>query len=65
MLFTVLPKLLIFFILVDQTGTFANSEDPDKTARRNEPSHQDLHGLPFSFFPFCRHPCLQQWTSPN
>ena len=28
---------------------FANSIDADETAR-NEPSHQDLHCLPFSFW---------------
>ena len=33
------------------TDTFANSADPDKTARY-EPSHQDQHCLPFCFFFF-------------
>ena len=34
-----------------KTDTCANSVDPDKTAH-NEPSHQDLHCLPFCLF-FC------------
>ena len=37
--------------LQTQTDTFANSVDPNKTAR-NEPSHPDLHSLPF-YFGFC------------
>ena len=31
-----------------KTSTFAKSADPDEMAR-NEPSHQDLHCLPFCF----------------
>ena len=30
------------------TGTFANSADPDETAPY-KPSHQDLHRLPFCY----------------
>ena len=46
-----------------KTFTFANSVDPDETAR-NEPSHQDLHCLPFGFgFLITPHP--QQWICPK
>ena len=34
--------------LQTKTMSFANSVDPDETAH-NEPSHQDLHCLPFLF----------------
>ena len=34
------------FCLADQTGTFTNSIDPDEMVQ-NEPSHLDLHCLPF------------------
>ena len=34
--------------LQTRTDTFANSLDPNETAR-NEPSHPDLHSLPFCF----------------
>ena len=37
--------------LQTNTDTFANSADPDETARI-EPSHQDLHCLPFSYLLF-------------
>ena len=41
--------LLILTLSVLQTKAFfANSVDPDETAQ-DEPSHQDLHRLPFSF----------------
>ena len=33
------------------TSTYANSEDPDEMAC-NQPSHLDLHCLPFNFFLF-------------
>ena len=39
-------KYLIFSFLQINTDTFANSVDPEEMAR-NEPSHQDLHCLPF------------------
>ena len=40
-----------------KTNLYANSADPDETSR-NEPSHQDLHCLPFGSrfltdFPIC------------
>ena len=35
-------------VLQIKTGTFANNVDPDETAH-NEPSHQDLHCLLFTF----------------
>ena len=46
-----------------KTDTCANSVDPDETAR-NEPSHQDLHCLPFFVFFFILdwNPYLHQWT---
>ena len=42
-----------FSVIALQSGrpkpiTYANSVDPDETARY-EPSHQDLHYLPFCF----------------
>ena len=40
------PDALTFSALQTSTDTFANSADPDETARY-EPSHQDLHCLPF------------------
>ena len=49
---------------------FANSVDPDETAL-NEPSHQDLHCLPFCYYlltetPICNNVCvqIQRWKSP-
>ena len=41
-------NILVFTLSSQQTkiDTFANSVDPDKTAR-NKPSHQNLHYLPF------------------
>ena len=52
------------------TDTFANSADPDETAH-NEPSHQDLHCLPFCYrvlteTPVCNSGCIQiwRWKSP-
>ena len=36
------------FSPADQRNCSSNSEDPDETAH-NEPSHQDLYCLPFSF----------------
>ena len=41
-------KLIISALYTD-TKTCANSVDPDETIR-NEPSHQDLHFLPFDFY---------------
>ena len=35
--------------LQTKTDAFANNADPDETAH-NEPSHQDLHCLPFCYF---------------
>ena len=40
--------ILTISFLQTNTDIFANSEDPDETAR-NEPSHQDLHYLPFCY----------------
>ena len=48
---TVRPVKLNPSSSADQTHICANSVDPDETAR-HEPSHQDLHCLPFSCF-FC------------
>ena len=42
------PFFLILSSLKINTDTFANSVDPDETAR-NEPSHQDLHCLPLCY----------------
>ena len=49
-----------------KTDTCTNSVDLDETAQ-NEPSHQDLHCLPFCFFYFRLYlnPCLHQWTCPT
>ena len=41
------------------TCTYANSVDPDETARY-EPSHQDLHCMPFGSRVFDGLPCYQQ-----
>ena len=46
------------FSPAEQT-VFANNVDPDETAH-NEPSHQDLHCLPFCF-DFDWDPYLEQW----
>ena len=58
------------FSLAEQTYTCAHSVDPDERAR-NEPSHQDLHCLPFYFCiiltetPICinGHIQIQGWDS--
>ena len=49
--------------LQTNTGTFANSADPDETAH-NEPSHQDLQCLPFCYWPDWI-PNLEQWVFPS
>ena len=36
-------------VLQTVTNTFANSVGPDEMAHNDEPSHQDLHYLPFNF----------------
>ena len=41
-----LSKLINLFNPVAKTATFANNVDPDEMAH-DEPSHQDLHCLPF------------------
>ena len=45
----VVTGTLTLSTLQTKTDAFANSVDPDETAC-NEPSHQDLHCLPFCFF---------------
>ena len=47
-LFPFFVQHLTVSLLLSKTGTCTNSADPDETAR-NEPSHQDLHSLPFCF----------------
>ena len=52
-IFLVLPIQAVFrffnpFSPAEQNSAFANSIDPDEMAH-NEPSHQDLHCLPFCF----------------
>ena len=59
----VVTGTLTLSTLQTKTDAFANSVDPDETAC-NEPSHQDLHCLPFCFLVFYLHPHLQQWTCP-
>ena len=58
------------FSPVDLNNTHTNSVDPDEMAH-NEPSHQDLHCLPFwsnflSDIPICSNGCvqIQWWESP-
>ena len=46
-----------------RTATYANSDDPDETAR-NEPCHC-LHCLSYCCWFWNRNPFLQQWTWPN
>ena len=41
-------EALTLSALHTKLGTFANNAEPDVTAN-NEPSHQDLHCLPFCF----------------
>ena len=65
-------KTLTFNLSTLQTNTetYANSADPDETAR-NEPSHQDLHCLPFCFSVYTETPLfnegpaqIQRWKRP-
>ena len=49
--YQVFPTNLTLSSLQTNTDTFANSADLDETAR-NEPSHVDLHYLPFFFIDF-------------
>ena len=46
--FIISIHILTLSSLQINTDTFANSADPDEMAH-NEPSHQDLHCLPFCF----------------
>ena len=58
------PEAMLY-LLAWQTkiGMFANSVDPDETAR-NEPSHLDLHLFGIIYFYF-RLLFLHQWICPN
>ena len=55
---------LIFSVLHTQTDTFASIADSDETAR-HQPSHQDLHCLPFCFWLFYWITYLEKLTFPN
>ena len=63
--------ILTLLVMQTKTYTFANSTDLLETAR-NEPSHQDLHYLPFFLLlilndtPICNsgHVRIQSWKSP-
>ena len=66
----ILWKCINSLSLAEKTDPCANSVDPDETAR-HEPSHQDLHCLPFRFrfyteTPICfsGHVQIQGWNSP-
>ena len=61
---------VILSSLQTSSDTFANSADPDETAR-DEPSYQDIHDIPFCliFFtetPICNNGCVrvQRLNSP-
>ena len=61
---------LICYLLQTNTDTFANSADPDETVS-NEPSHQDLHCLPFCLWFLTKTPIvkngldqIRRWKSP-
>ena len=65
-----IERALIHSDLQITTDTFANSADPDETAR-NGPSHLDLHCLPFCYWiltgtPTCNNGYvqIQRWKSP-